>query len=64
LGLFERCLTRGVPDGMLPGPYNNNSNSASVFSTVAAPLIMKSGIRERRFDSLEILRIQDDLGEL
>ena len=22
--LFERCLTRGVPDGMLPGPYNNN----------------------------------------
>jgi hypothetical protein len=23
-GLFERCLTRGVPDGMLPGPYNNN----------------------------------------
>src|SRR6185295_18578853 len=23
-GLFERCLTRGIPDGMLPGPYNNN----------------------------------------
>ena len=23
-GLFERCLTRGVPEGMLPGPYNNN----------------------------------------
>jgi hypothetical protein len=23
-GLFERCITRGVPDGMLPGPYNNN----------------------------------------
>jgi len=22
--LFERCLTRGVPEGMLPGPYNNN----------------------------------------
>jgi len=22
--LFERCLTRGIPDGMLPGPYNNN----------------------------------------
>jgi hypothetical protein len=22
--LFERCLTRGVPDGLLPGPYNNN----------------------------------------
>ena len=22
--MFERCLTRGVPDGMLPGPYNNN----------------------------------------
>lgn len=22
--LFERCLTRGLPDGMLPGPYNNN----------------------------------------
>jgi hypothetical protein len=23
-GLFERCITRGAPDGMLPGPYNNN----------------------------------------
>ena len=23
-GLFERCITRGVPEGMLPGPYNNN----------------------------------------
>ncbi|HEV8345838.1 MAG TPA: hypothetical protein VGQ16_04660 [Vicinamibacterales bacterium] len=23
-GLFERCLTRGVPEGLLPGPYNNN----------------------------------------
>jgi hypothetical protein len=23
-GLFERCITRGVPAGMLPGPYNNN----------------------------------------
>src|SRR5439155_4964332 len=22
--LFERCITRGVPEGMLPGPYNNN----------------------------------------
>jgi hypothetical protein len=22
--LFERCLTRGVPEGMLPGAYNNN----------------------------------------
>jgi len=22
--LFERCLTRGIPEGMLPGPYNNN----------------------------------------
>jgi hypothetical protein len=22
--LFERCLTRGAPEGMLPGPYNNN----------------------------------------
>jgi len=22
--LFERCLTRGVPEGMLPGPYNSN----------------------------------------
>jgi len=22
--LFERCRTRGIPDGMLPGPYNNN----------------------------------------
>src|SRR6058998_339824 len=22
--LFERCMTRGVPDGMLPGPHNNN----------------------------------------
>ena len=22
--LFERCLTRGVPEGLLPGPYNNN----------------------------------------
>jgi hypothetical protein len=23
-GLFERCLTRGIPAGMLPGAYNNN----------------------------------------
>ncbi len=23
-GLFERCITRGVPEGILPGPYNNN----------------------------------------
>jgi hypothetical protein len=23
-GLFERCITRGVPEGLLPGPYNNN----------------------------------------
>ena len=23
-GLFERCITRGAPEGMLPGPYNNN----------------------------------------
>ena len=22
--LFERCLTRGAPEGLLPGPYNNN----------------------------------------
>src|SRR5262245_42495806 len=22
--LFERCITRGVPEGLLPGPYNNN----------------------------------------
>jgi len=22
--LFERCLTRGVPEMLLPGPYNNN----------------------------------------
>jgi hypothetical protein len=22
--LFERCLTRGVPEVLLPGPYNNN----------------------------------------
>lgn len=22
--LFERCLTRGVPGGLLPGPYNSN----------------------------------------
>jgi len=22
--LFERCLTRGMPEGLLPGPYNNN----------------------------------------
>jgi hypothetical protein len=23
-GLFERCITRGLPEGLLPGPYNNN----------------------------------------
>jgi len=23
-GLFERCITRGAPEGLLPGPYNNN----------------------------------------
>jgi len=22
--LFERCITRGAPEGTLPGPYNNN----------------------------------------
>ena len=22
--IFERCLTRGLPDQLLPGPYNNN----------------------------------------
>src|SRR5262245_43862271 len=22
--LFERCITRGAPEGLLPGPYNNN----------------------------------------
>jgi hypothetical protein len=22
--LWERCITRGLPDGMLPGPYNSN----------------------------------------
>jgi hypothetical protein len=44
-GLFERCITRGVPEGMLPGPYNNN---LSVVQTPGYVMLLTEMIHDAR----------------
>lgn len=48
--LFERCITRGMPDGMLPGPYNNN---IQIVQTPDAVLIHNEMIHETRIIALD-----------
>ena len=48
--LFERCITRGMPDGMLPGPYNNN---IQIVQTRDAVLIHNEMIHETRIIALD-----------
>lgn len=48
--LFERCLTRGVPEGMLPGPYNNN---IQIVQTPDNVLIFNEMIHETRIIALD-----------
>jgi hypothetical protein len=43
--LFERCITRGIPEGMLPGPYNNN---IQIVQTPNEVLILNEMIHETR----------------
>ena len=44
-GLFERCITRGVPAGMLPGPYNNN---LQIIQTAGYALLFTEMIHDAR----------------
>jgi hypothetical protein len=44
-GLFERCLTRGVPEGLLPGPYNNN---LQIYQTPGYVVLLTEMIHEAR----------------
>lgn len=48
--LFERCLTRGLPEGMLPGPYNNN---IQIVQTPNEVLIHNEMIHETRIIALD-----------
>jgi len=42
---FERCLTRGLPDQLLPGPYNNN---LQIVQTPQHVVVMTEMIHEAR----------------
>lgn len=48
--LFERCITRGLPEGMLPGPYNNN---IQIVQTANEVLILNEMIHETRIIPLD-----------
>ena len=48
--LFERCITRGVPEGMLPGPYNNN---LQVIQTPAFVVLFTEMIHDARIVSMD-----------
>jgi hypothetical protein len=48
--LFERCITRGVPEGMLPGPYNNN---LSIVQSPGYILLVTEMIHEVRIVPLD-----------
>ncbi|MEX0619076.1 MAG: hypothetical protein WD180_08985, partial [Pseudohongiellaceae bacterium] len=48
--LFERCLTLGLPGGMLPGPYNNNIH---ILQTPDEVLILNEMIHETRVIPLD-----------
>jgi len=43
--LFERCLTRGVPEGLLPGPYNNN---LQILQTAGSVVLLTEMIHDAR----------------
>ena len=43
--LQERCITRGLPEGMLPGPYNNNMQ---IVQTPAYVVIVTEMIHDAR----------------
>jgi hypothetical protein len=49
-GLFERCITRGVPEGMLPGPYNNN---LQVLQTPGYVVLLTEMIHDARIVSMD-----------
>jgi hypothetical protein len=49
-GLFERCITRGVPEGMLPGPYNNN---LQVLQTPGYVVLFTEMIHDARIVSMD-----------
>ena len=48
--LWERCLTRGVPAGMLPGPYNNN---LQIFQTPDYVVLYAEMIHDARIIPLD-----------
>jgi len=48
--LWERCITRGLPDGMLPGPYNNN---VRLLQTPGYVVILTEMIHDARFVPLD-----------
>ena len=48
--LWERCLTRGVPAGMLPGPYNNN---LQIFQTPGHVVLYAEMIHDTRIIPLD-----------
>ena len=48
--LFERCIARGIPEGMLPGPYNNNTQ---IIQTPDNVLIHNEMIHETRVIPLD-----------
>ena len=48
--LFERCLTRGVPEGLLPGPYNNN---LQILQTPGYVVLLTEMIHEARIVPLD-----------
>src|SRR5262245_39396498 len=48
--LWERCITRGVPNSMLPGPYNNNYQ---IFQTSDHVIILAEMIHDARIIPLD-----------
>jgi hypothetical protein len=64
-GLFERCITRGVPAGLLPGPYNNN---LQIVQTPAFVVLFTEMIHDARIVPMDGrphagARIRDWLGD-
>jgi hypothetical protein len=49
-GLFERCITRGLPAGMLPGAYNNN---IQIVQTPGYVVILMEMIHDARIIPLD-----------
>ena len=48
--MFERCITRGIPEGMLPGPYNNN---LQVLQTPGYVVLFTEMIHDARIVSMD-----------